>query len=602
VARPRTRTPRPQPHAADAAVKRLTEQLDGLARERSGDLEAFTETIAELQLAAEDAGWRRLTAESIYEFSRVGLTQIIAICRTMALKSPMIKRGLAARQAYVWGQGVQIAARSTGARYDGEQDVNAVLQEFLDDPANRRSFTGSQARMAAEQALGTDGNLPMALFTLPSTGRVQVRVMPVDEIVEVIPNPEDHSDPQYFRRRWSEVRIDPATGGTTTAPKHTLHPAVGFRPPQRPAALGGVPVLWDAPMLMVKVGGQLSWQFGVPDAYASCDWARAYKNFLEDWARLCRALSRFAWRLSTPGRQAAAVRSVVAEAPARDNITGEPRFPGATAVMTPGVDLQAIPKSGATLDSESGRPLAAMVAAGLDLPVTLLLGDPGVTGARATAETLDYPTELAMEARRSLWTDTHQQIFEHVIRESVRAPKGALKGLITLDEYGRERVTLAGDTDQTVDVVWPPLDQMDPAVLVTAIVQASTTGTIPPEQIARLLLQALGVTDVDEVLEKLTDPDTGEFIWPDSSGHAGTNAGQAAADAWRAGLDPAALLNGEQQGAPSPAVGDSTVGAGGGGTQAPQQEPDAAGDVPGQQQATPEGKTTPARRPPPRRR
>jgi hypothetical protein len=589
---------------APAAARQLSEQLDQMARTRSGDLEIFQETIAELQLAAEDAGWRRLTAESIHEFSRTGLTQIIAICRVMALKNPLTKRGLAARQAYIWGQGVQIAARATGARDSGEQDVNQVIQDFLDDPANKRAFTGHQARLAMEQALGTDGNLPVALFTLPTTGRVQARVIPVDEITEIIPNPEDRSEPQYYRRQWLEVALDPATGGTRTMPRRTIHPAVGFRPASRPAQLGGTPVLWDAPMLMVKVGGQLNWSFGVPDAYASVDWARAYTWFLEDWARLCRALSRFAWRLTSPGRQSTAVRAAVAAAPTRDPITGEPRMPGATAAMAPNVTLEAIPKTGATLDSESGRPMAAMVAAGLDLPVTMLLGDPGVTGARATAETLNYPTKLAMDTRRQLWTDQHQLIFEHVIRESVRAPKGLLKGLINLDDYGRERVTLAGDTDQTVDIVWPPLDQVDPGVLVASIVAANTTGTVPPEQVAKLLLQALGVNDVDEVMEQLIDPDTGDFVWPDSVGHAGTNAGQAAVDAFRAGLDPAALLNGEQQGGPgsppppaaAPAAAPPPV---------EDKEPNARGEVPGQQKPTADtagpAKKTAAKAVPPRR-
>lgn len=518
-------------------VRHLAEVV---AQER-GNNELLQESIAELQLAAEDAGWVRMVAYGQQEFTRAGLTQITAICRIMALKNPLIKRGLAVRQTYVWGQGVQISARATGSnlRNPGEQDVNSVLQAFLDDDANQRAFSGHQARLELEQALGTDGNVFLSLWTKPRTGRVQVRTVPWEEITEVICNPDDRSDPWFYHREWTEYRLDYTTGTQVPAVRRAYYPALSYRPAGRIAAIGGIPIQWDAPILHVKVGGQLDWQFGVPDAYAAVDWARAYKEFLEDWARLMKSLARFAWKATTPGRTAAKVKARLADPPTRDPVTGEPRQAGATAVVTPELSLEAIPKTGATLDSESGRPLAAMVAAALDIPVTLLLGDPGVTGARATAETLDKPTELAMQSRRELWASVLRRIANHVILEAVRAPDGKLRGVIGRDEYGRETVALAGGTDTTIDVAWPPLDAYDPLSQVGAIVQAHNTGTIPPVIVARLLLQALGVTDVDEILEMLTD-DQGQFLWPDSPG-----AGQAAVDAFRRGEDPAALLSGQ---------------------------------------------------------
>lgn len=520
-------------------VRRLAEIV---AQER-GNNELLEETITELQLAAEDAGWRRMVAYGQQEFTREGLTQITAICRIMAIKNPLIGRGLNIRQTYVWGQGVEIAARATGnsQRNAGEQDVNTVLQQFLDDPANRRVFSGHQARLQLEQALGTDGNVFLSLWTRPRTGRVQVRTVPWDEITDIICNPDDKSEPWYYRRQWTEERLDFASGTTVPTPRVAFYPALGYRPVSRPAAIGGHPVQWDAPVLHVKVGGQLDWQYGVPDAYSAVDWARAYKDFLEDWARLMKSLARFAWRTTAPARNAAKVKSRLADPPSRDPATGQPNQAGATAITSPNVTLEAIPKTGATLDSESGRPLAAMVAAGLDIPVTMLLGDPGMTGARATAETLDRPTELAMGSRRELWADVIRQVCEYVILESARAVDGELRGVVGRDEYGRETVALAGDTDVTIDVVWPPLEDTDVESAVKAIVQANTTGVMPPLQIARLLLQALGVTDVDEILDQLTD-ENGQFLYPDSPG-----AGQAAVDAFRHGRDPAALLSGDQQ-------------------------------------------------------
>jgi hypothetical protein len=77
----------------------------------------------------------------------------------------------------------------------GEQDANAVIQDFLDDTDNRRTFTGAEARSRLERALGTDGNLFISLSPKLRTGRVQARIVPWDEIIDVVTNPHDRSEP-----------------------------------------------------------------------------------------------------------------------------------------------------------------------------------------------------------------------------------------------------------------------------------------------------------------------------------------------------------------------------------------------------------------------
>jgi len=223
-------------------------------------------------------------------------------------------------------------------------------------------------------------------------------------------------------------------------------------------------------------------------------------------------------------------------APPRDQATGRALDAGATAVTPMDAVLEAIPKSGATIDADSGRPLAAMVAAALGVPVTMLLGDPGTTGARATAETLDQPTELEMGQRRQLHAAMFRRIFDYVITEAVRAPAGPLQGSITRDPYTTlETVTLTGDTSTVVDIEWPDLTDTDVGVIVKAIVEANSTGTIPPEQTLRMVLTALGVRDVEDLVEQMLDDDTGEFQWPKGPP---LGAGAEAAALARRGEDP----------------------------------------------------------------
>jgi hypothetical protein len=70
---------------------------------------------------------------------------------------------------------------------------------------------------------------------------------------------------------------------------------------------------------------------------------------------------------------------------------------------------------------------------------------------------------------------------------------------------------------------------------IEALVAADGTGKVPPLVLARLVLQALGVDDVDELLADMVDAD-GQWIDPDMT------AGDVAARRFRRGEDPERLL------------------------------------------------------------
>lgn len=501
----RSRTRRRTEPAPAARTDLVKEQI----RQRDDTIDLLQESLNDLERSLSDPGWIRLTAQFEQEFTPEGLRQMRAICRVFATAHPLIKRGLNLRVAYVWSQGVEIAARANGKKRR-EQDVHAVVAAFLNDPGNERAFTGGAARERLERCLGTDGEFFPTMFTRPTTGEVQVRVVGADEITDIICNPQDRSEPWYYRRVWVQQTLNP-DGLTVDKQMEQFHPALDYQPKNKPKSFGQIPVVWDAPMMHVKVNDLEGWQRGVPDAYAAVDWARAYKEFLEDWARLVKSLARFAWRLTAKGNQRTQARTRLAAPPVDAN--GRVSDVGNVAIIPPEQQLDAIPKSGATIDSESGKPLAAMIGAALDVPVTMLLTDPGQTGARAVAETLDLPTELAMGQRRGLWAGVYKRILQYAIAEAVRAPDGTLKGSIVVDGYGRETVKLNGNTVADVDIDWPDLDS-DPDKVIASIVAASATGTIPPEIVARLILTALGVKNVEGLIDAMTTDD-GEFLWPD---------------------------------------------------------------------------------------
>jgi len=460
------------------------------------------------------------------EFTREGFQRNADIGRVLAVGNPLVKRALSLRHAYIWGQGIGITARADGTK--GLQDVNAVVQDYLDDDRNRAAFTGSQASERLEKALGTDGNVFLANFTKPLTGKVQTRTLPFDEIQEIIYNPEDRSDPWFYKRVFTKAVLNPESGKLESSSATIFYPAITYRPQLRARAINGSTIMWDAPVYHVKANPVEGWKYGVGDVYASAPWVRAYKEYLEDWATLMRSLSRIAWQI-VADKKSGAQQMRTDAARAQSSNPNNPGGAGATVTMAGG-KLEAVPKSGATLDSESGRPLAAMAAAGFGLPVTMLLADPGVTGARATAATLDLPTRLELQSRRELWTECRRAILGYVIDQAVIAPQGPLRGSVKRDD-DRLLVELPGEDERTLDIVWPELDETPIDLLVKAIAEADGTGKIPPLVTAQLLLRALGLRDVDEILESMQDA---QGNWSDPNASAGDNAVRA----YRDGRDP----------------------------------------------------------------
>ena len=495
----------------------------------------LTEAIADLELALEDKGWRKLTYAVQDEFSPSGRRTIANICRTMAVSNPLIKRALLVRIGYIWGQGVTVTATAAGDQ--SEQDVNAVIQDFWE--ANTATLTGSQAQEELERALGTDGNIYLAAFTDPLTGVVRIRSTPTDEIADIITNPEDRDEHWFYVREYVETVMEAGyQPGSTRTRRQTVkvaHPALGYRPNQRIKTLNGAPVRWDAPILHVPVNRLDGWKFGIPDVYAAIAWARMYRDFLVDWALLSKSLAKYAWRASGGNK----TRAQAAAAKIRSNAEtlrepGAPPAVGQVAVGSGDQTLEAIPKSGATIDANSGKPLAGMVAAGVGIPVTMLLADPGQTGARAVAETLDLPTILEMSMRRMLWQDKRSELLDYVIDQAVVAPRGSLRGGVRIDAWGRRQIQLTGDTSRAVEWDWPPLVDVDPVTLIGAIVDADGTGKLPPLTTVRLLLSALGVKNPDEVIDEVTD-DNGNFVDPR------VTAGDVAIRQFERGQDPASL-------------------------------------------------------------
>jgi len=470
----------------------------GRKRERvmAAALVQLDEALTDLQqlMVAEERGWDLVGDDKLEPSPKIRRARAIEAKLAIA-GNPLIKRGVNLNIAYIWGQGVTVTIRdeaSTG------QDLQGVLTAFMDDPMNEPLWS-LEGQIDRENELAAGGEVWLALPTTPR-GRVRVRPLDHGEITAIITDPEDRFTDWFYLREYTLRRKT----------VRVLYPALGYWPAVRPEVLdhdaaayldrpelAGTLIRWDSPVRKVivnKLGRR-----GVGDVFAALPPAEAYRQFLGAWHKIMMSLARYVWRAKAKGDKAQQLAQKILDTEGQL---------GRTTISDPSTSMEAINKSGATFDADSGRPLAGMVAAALGLPITMLLTDPGVTGARATAETLDEPTQLDKGVRRKVWSRVFTDVVGYVIDAQVRA--GRLRGTITRDG-DREIVTLPEGDNRTVVVDWPPFDSTPLETLVKAIVEAQSTMVLDDLTILRLLLKALEVEDADEILTAATD-DQGQFI------------------------------------------------------------------------------------------
>lgn len=488
-------------------------------------VEVLTESVRDLSLQLEDRGWKKVGSDDEATMTREALVQAAQDGRALAVAHPLVRRGISLRTSYVHGQG----GPQLSVDLDGDEDVNAVVQAWWAARENQNALTGPEARARLERSLSTDGNVFIACYTNPIDGQVTNRTIPFEQITDIHANPDDRMQVWFYQRTYTRK---PEPFSTLEEQVTVLHPDLAYAPRIRPHTIQGMRVLWNQPVRHVKVNDLDGWQYGIGDTFAIAPYARGYRDFLGDWMKLTKSLSQFAWKATADGKRAARTRQAMQRA--QQGVPGNDGSVGASMVMGAGENLEAIPKTGATIDADSGRPILAMIAAGLDVPVTMLSTDPGITGARSTAETLDKPMMLAMRARQDVWTDVYIDIAEYRIEQAIRA--GKLTGQVVRDEWTKSDYAELNGAQPVLHCDWPDLSTESTEEAVRAIKDADSTGKLPPLVIARLFLTALGVEDIDDVLEDLTD-ENGDFIDPYGQ------IGQGLVNAFNSGQDPAQLLS-----------------------------------------------------------
>lgn len=464
------------------------------------NLEIYIERLAQLELAIENQGWDRIGDQINKEFSRSGIAMINDAARLFWLKNTLIRRAVLTQANYVFGQGVNIASDN--------EEVNDVIHDFLDNTKNKSELTSHQNRMVKEIELQLFANIFFVFFVDKLTGAVKVRTIPENEIKLIITDPEDSKTPLYYKRVYRITKFNTSEGQHTGSQELTKYykdwqvTELDLRKVIVPAE--------EAVIYHVSVNKLSDMQFGVSEVYAAIDWAKAHKSFLEDWATITKSYAQFAWNLTAKNKTGMVRAKSKLGTTLNSTGTTETNPPPSTASIltnTEGTKMEPIKTAGATTRADDGDKLVHMVSAATGIFYHYLVGDPS-TGNLATAKSMERPMELQFKNRQQLWVDVYTNILNFVIDQSIIASAGKLKG--GREKIGEEiNIVLAGDEERLINVTFPDLLEKDTKARIEAILKSATldgkqlAGTMELKVVARLVLEALGEKDIDEMLDKM---------------------------------------------------------------------------------------------------
>lgn len=390
---------KPEPSKEDLGRLDPT-QLERLAESYKIKLERFEEAyMHQLALEVDNLGWKPLGTGVQTSDNGLPLGHIkdqAELGMALATANPQVKRGIAVRTSYIWGSGVAL-----------KYNEGAPYAKSL-----RRAVGKTLAQFEIERTLAATGNL---FFEVDTSGaRQRVRIVPIEHISGGSANLYDSSVLDYILLEYDEYTsqsegspsASEARQGSTARVRRVQQwvPTYDQEGPLL-SRIDDIKVNKNKRIKHVAVNRMAGWWWGIPDLYAVTFWARAYKKYLEQCHTLNEAYAQIAHKVSTSsaagGDRAA---SQLAGNPGIDPETGQPLNIGGTAIMGAGQDLVAV-QTGRPVDFSNGLPLAAMVAAGLEIPLQVMSSDASTGGSRASDNTLDEATKKTMQSRQQMIND-----------------------------------------------------------------------------------------------------------------------------------------------------------------------------------------------------
>lgn len=364
--------------------------------------EAFTQ--ADIELALDDRGWLVGGKRMAGELDPLSRQVQVNRSRYYWLRDPLAKQAVRLWTDYAFG--------ADAMTWTAEDDsVQTKLNKFMKDRRNRK-ITSRFGQRRMSQRLLVDGEIFFALFDDGT-----IRFFDCLQITDIITDPDDEDTVLAYKR---------VTGGVETNQK-TLY----YKPwdlddkapePVDPVTKNTVKV--EAGVVIYHMALDAFEKRG-QSLFGSCsEWAKEHRRFMTARVALTQALSRFAYKTTVKGGQAAinSIRGKMESTFAQTGLSGgtehqPPNAPGGNWLQNDGINLEAMPRTTGANDAKSDADgLKLMVCAGTGIFLHYF-GDPS-TGNLATATAMELPMLKMFGAYQTLWKDAMRDIFSIVLKEN----------------------------------------------------------------------------------------------------------------------------------------------------------------------------------------
>lgn len=335
---------------------------DVLADASAAYVEAMSRATVMLQ--REDVGWGLIGGNSTTDV--IDLQTIKAHserARRLLAYNPLVKRGVGIRNAYMW--------------------------EHLPAPKNEAlaPYCNAEARTRDEAAFCTDG---IVLYVVDRKSR-KASPVPLHRVSALARASRATGEADVFAFLIDPVPVSSELEGSVAKPQSEWvvvdgQPYAAVKDSLNRKTSANLRVVYEV------VNRQVGDEWGKPDLLGAVYWAQAYKEYLEAAHTMSKALARIAFKTtSVNAKQQSAVLT---------QFTGAQNGVGGIASLGMGQELSAVSKAGAGIEFAGGAPLAAMVSAALDVPLSVLLTDGSAGGRQGAEAALEDPTIKAFDLRR----------------------------------------------------------------------------------------------------------------------------------------------------------------------------------------------------------
>ncbi len=420
-------------------------------------------------LNREDAGWEMFKGGPqqgddggpTLDFLKMWSTRL----RESTVGAPWLKRGLGLRTGFILQGGMHMggideplptAKRGAGRPNAKERaERSRSVRDYVDDPHNQRLFFGPVAMRKREASLYTDG----ICVWFGNDATKELRRIPLDEITDILRDPDDDAIIWAYRRKWTHRNPDFTTETriewvfTDFAKQHEVD-AISFRVADSKDEAAQETVNRGLTAFDMHANPFDGWALGVPDALPAWIWNGIARDAYMDGVTVTRAMARIiAKQVSASGKGAQSAQVQLAQAaPA-----------GSTAVMAAGSDYSTLNSAGHGYNFSGLRELVALIATALSVSVIDLTSNPGDAGSSyGSASALIPSIRLAMMERRDEHTDLNRRVLRWMGATSPEAwfsplTDGSeqyrqlqaitlpfLNGVLSLDDYAAQVASVMG--------------------------------------------------------------------------------------------------------------------------------------------------------------